>query len=356
MMEEETSECLPRLEANFCKDFSCCGINLPNLHDLVQHYEDSHADLEEDDNTVPAFEQHLPQQPQHQMHQQQQYPYHQHQQFQQLPQTQSSRPKYDIEAMKRRARMDFHFHLGQGGAQYPASLVDDEDVAFDDFAGYGDAFQSRKRSWRPSMSTPSVVTRDFFTPNHSPQSTPASSIPSTPTMAVSHDFTGEGENPLLFGPPSNSTDWLTGERPQFSQIKKVRQNPPHQGYSTPEMMSPPQVIAEPGSNLVVVEKPYKCPVPGCDKAYKNQNGLKYHKMHGNCAANPIAFAAAQASGQPVTHMVQENKPYSCSSCAKRYKNLNGLKYHLGHSHQHVTTDSVLKAIQASGNSQVSAIW
>ena len=24
-------------------------------------------------------------------------------------------------------------------------------------------------------------------------------------------------------------------------------------------------------------KPFRCPVVGCEKAYKNQNGLKYHK-------------------------------------------------------------------------------
>jgi hypothetical protein len=25
----------------------------------------------------------------------------------------------------------------------------------------------------------------------------------------------------------------------------------------------------------------RCPVIGCEKAYKNQNGLKYHKQHGH---------------------------------------------------------------------------
>lgn len=28
-------------------------------------------------------------------------------------------------------------------------------------------------------------------------------------------------------------------------------------------------------------KPFRCPVIGCEKAYKNQNGLKYHKSHGH---------------------------------------------------------------------------
>jgi transcription factor SFP1 len=35
----------------------------------------------------------------------------------------------------------------------------------------------------------------------------------------------------------------------------------------------PSVLAFPGQE----EKKYRCPVIGCEKAYKNQNGLKYHK-------------------------------------------------------------------------------
>ncbi|KAJ2818150.1 Transcriptional regulator of ribosomal biogenesis proteins, partial [Coemansia sp. 'formosensis'] len=30
------------------------------------------------------------------------------------------------------------------------------------------------------------------------------------------------------------------------------------------------------------DKPYRCPITGCDKAYKNPNGLKYHNLHGHC--------------------------------------------------------------------------
>ncbi|KAK9674609.1 Transcriptional regulator of ribosomal biogenesis proteins [Basidiobolus ranarum] len=68
------------------------------------------------------------------------------------------------------------------------------------------------------------------------------------------------------------------------------------------------------------EKPYKCPVPGCEKSYKNANGLKYHKLHGHCS---------NGDGSKPTI-----KPYKCSypDCGKSYKNLNGLKYHIEHTH------------------------
>jgi uncharacterized Zn-finger protein len=32
-----------------------------------------------------------------------------------------------------------------------------------------------------------------------------------------------------------------------------------------------------------LNKPYVCPVPGCGKAYKNPNGIKYHARYGHSA-------------------------------------------------------------------------
>jgi transcription factor SFP1 len=38
-----SSSYLPKLEASFMKDFTCCGLTLPSLHDLLQHFEEAHA-------------------------------------------------------------------------------------------------------------------------------------------------------------------------------------------------------------------------------------------------------------------------------------------------------------------------
>jgi hypothetical protein len=38
-----------KLEADYCRDFSCCGLVLNDLHDLLQHYEESHVQDEEDE-------------------------------------------------------------------------------------------------------------------------------------------------------------------------------------------------------------------------------------------------------------------------------------------------------------------
>ncbi|KAL8761009.1 MAG: hypothetical protein Q9184_002822 [Pyrenodesmia sp. 2 TL-2023] len=88
-----------------------------------------------------------------------------------------------------------------------------------------------------------------------------------------------------------------------------------------------------------VPKPFMCPVIGCEKAYKNQNGLKYHKAHGH--NNQQLHANGNGTFSIVdpetlipysgTLGMEKHKPYRCDACGKRYKNLNGLKYHKTHS-------------------------
>ncbi|OMJ10490.1 Zinc finger protein sfp1 [Smittium culicis] len=73
------------------------------------------------------------------------------------------------------------------------------------------------------------------------------------------------------------------------------------------------------------DKPHRCLVIGCDKAYKNPNGLKYHALHGHCNIDITSCS----------------KPYKClvPNCFRSYKNLNGLKYHILHSHSIVDEES-----------------
>ncbi|KAK4233838.1 hypothetical protein C8A03DRAFT_19157 [Achaetomium macrosporum] len=86
-------------------------------------------------------------------------------------------------------------------------------------------------------------------------------------------------------------------------------------------------------------KPFRCPVIGCEKAYKNQNGLKYHKTHGHSTQQlhengdgTFSIVNPETSTPyPGTLGMEKQKPHKCEVCGKRYKNLNGLKYHKQHS-------------------------
>lgn len=125
------------------------------------------------------------------------------------------------------------------------------------------------------------------------------------------------------------------------------------------------------------QHPYKCPIPGCRRAYKNPNGLKYHSRHahlnipvnsslqkpGSKAADgkepvtssPLANTNSNPNSDSSTTIPnsfvddaaiaalvaaeeedeRDDRPYACGvpGCDKRYKNANGLKYHTTHSHQ-----------------------
>ena len=355
------------LEVDFCKDFSCCGLVLEDLHDLLQHYEEQH--VRADDDTSSAFGSSPVSASSFSTGGGALHP----QSVVSATPTASTtgRVRPDIDALKRKALADMHFHLGQplphdieSASPSSSSAVDDTDsVVETQFEGLANP---RKRAFRPSMTSSVQPSMDFFTPVHSPGSTPEASMPATPVMHLQHDFAAETDNPVLYAFPSVTDDWFAQGDASMSHFKRMRQaitsqpmlaSPTGSAVSTIDSLSHgvPQVIEHPGSSLVVVDKPFKCPVRGCDKAYKNQNGLKYHKAHGNCASDPAVIAAAQGGDAALAlapHL--ENKPYSCNVCHKRYKNLNGLKYHAAHSHQNVTVDSIQN--QMFHQSQSSGVW
>ncbi|TLD26556.1 hypothetical protein PspLS_04404 [Pyricularia sp. CBS 133598] len=120
---------------------------------------------------------------------------------------------------------------------------------------------------------------------------------------------------------------------QLAQFNlETQQFPP--GTNTEALLAQMREMMMPEEN-----KPYKCPVIGCEKAYKNQNGLKYHKTHGHATQQlhengdgTFSIVNPETSAPyPGTMGMEKEKPFKCEACGKRYKNLNGLKYHKAHS-------------------------
>ena len=90
-------------------------------------------------------------------------------------------------------------------------------------------------------------------------------------------------------------------------------------------------------------KPFHCPKPGCNKAYKQQNGLKYHLAHGACNYAPRDPEVERLSEG---ERERRERPWVCAvgsvglggaprdgvdgaedgagGCGRRYKNMNGL--------------------------------
>ncbi|KAI0804609.1 hypothetical protein BC629DRAFT_1437891 [Irpex lacteus] len=127
-------------------------------------------------------------------------------------------------------------------------------------------------------------------------------------------------------------------------------------------------LSRPASSLLL-SKPFKCPKPNCNKSYKQANGLKYHMTHGSCNFAPPkdleqlqALLASRQKGKDggeggelsesemreVEREAERRlRPYACGvgECQRRYKNMNGLRYHYQHSGDH---GAIGLALLASG--------
>ncbi|KAI7854282.1 hypothetical protein BDC45DRAFT_440885 [Circinella umbellata] len=245
------------LEATYCRDFSCCGLVLSDLHDLLQHYEECHVRLEEEEEDDDAG-------------------------FWSPPSSASSIPSSPLlddasstssqstngescDALKKKAAA-YLSDLYNSATLSPLSLTSPIKEEIEPALG--------KRTYQQFNNLPSAL--DLLTQSAAKK------------LALA---AGGGDLP---------TPILTDE----------------------DFLAQAGALLASANNNANADKPYKCNVPGCQKAYKNPNGLKYHNQHGHCDL-----------------VTDENeniasKPYQCTigDCGKRYKNLNGLKYHIEHSH------------------------
>ncbi|CAO3610983.1 unnamed protein product [Cunninghamella blakesleeana] len=229
------------LEATYCRDFACCGLILNDLHDLLQHYEECHVTVDEDDE-------------------------------------------------------DFYLtnEEEEGDVVEGKGIIEEED--------YEDIYQLKRKA--------AAFLTDLYQQNNN--------------TLEQEDVILEDDN-VCIGKKrtfhqSNAVDLFTQ-----SAVKKLALAT---NMIQPTCFSDEDFLAHAGALLASAhsnlnaDKPYKCPVQGCDKAYKNPNGLKYHNQHGHC--NLVTDENENVA----------SKPYQCTigDCGKRYKNLNGLKYHIEHSH------------------------
>lgn len=422
-----SSSYLPKLEANFMKDFSCCGKTLPTLHDLLQHYEECHAQQTPQSlRTATLAAQARDQQPNSKAA----IAAHAANSVQQQAQAQQQRQQLQNKNGNGQAIGGINQLMRQqSGASTPTQqgtpqLTDDmdgvEDMEMDDPVGTMDmktdtpsmnrqsSNQSQQSMFgqqqRPSLtltntngmthqglrtSQPSTPSANGFgfqnnptvssvnTPTLSAQLqqnggrfSPDTSVPGTPAGELDDDFnnmpmnmnmgnTMNGNMQFPFGGFNNDLGLeLCIDEPakrlyspnggfgnqralqqQFAQFGlgqgQFSNNNDLMRYRQQQLMM--QGLGGPSGNMMMPgeeHKPFRCPVIGCEKAYKNQNGLKYHKTHGhqtqqlheNGDGTFSIVNPETSTPYPGTLGMEKEKPYKCDVCGKRYKNLNGLKY------------------------------
>jgi transcription factor SFP1 len=114
-------------------------------------------------------------------------------------------------------------------------------------------------------------------------------------------------SPLLSKRKAVSVPGATSLPPPIPKVKKVRQ-------SSLSVLDP-----ETG------QRKYICAVIECGKQYKNANGLKYHLLHAH--PDGVGVPAEYHDLFQKKKEDEGHRPYTCSiaGCEKKYKNLNGLK-------------------------------
>lgn len=267
MSPPNTTSYLPNLEADYCKDYLCCGQLLPTLHDLLRHYEEAHIT-----NSPP------------------------HEPNAHLLNTHRARNLNNIHNVMETVSTNDVFlnnHTQQhvhGGAQYLPQAH----------------FNLQQQSLAHGAMNTTIL----------------------PSLALN-----QPEQANLHSPPVPQ-----GVSPLAASQPPRRAAPQQQLDPDADSM----YIDDPARHLYVMEneeyKPFKCPVIGCEKTYKNQNGLKYHRLHGHqnqtLKENEDGTFSIIDPESNTPYLdgagMEKDKPYRCEVCGKRYKNLNGLKYHRGH--------------------------
>ncbi|KAF7724873.1 hypothetical protein EC973_000586 [Apophysomyces ossiformis] len=281
------------LEASFCRDFACCGLVLQDLHDLLQHYEECHVRFEDDDGSFydesdGGYWSSSPSSP-----------------SSSAPGSPMMTPEANISALKKKAAAYLSDLYNAGTTTPVAPLLSGDSLPEEDEEEEEETEEEKpthkksisigkKRSYNQMAGTPSAL--DLLTQSAVKKLALAAAAATT-TSANSGPNNGEA----LASPLATSTAGILTDEDFLAQAGAL--------------------LASTNTNTNA-DKPYKCPVAGCDKAYKNPNGLKYHNQHGHC--NLVSDESETIA----------SKPYQCTigDCGKRYKNLNGLKYHIEHSH------------------------
>ena len=384
---------LPKMEANYMRNYLCCDIQLDSMHELLQHYEEAHAaqpapnaaQAQRDATAARSFDvanalhydrpqlhapsplQH-PYQPQSYNHAvphpsaANQYGEQSHDHISTFDNLDDMDMDESAPPPQRQQRFQPQPQFGRQQPRGPAVNVNLANA----FQGHSlnsatpTTPHAHQQGYSSNLTVSAVNTPALGgqTSMSRQTSTPDSSMPGTPAE-FEVDYGGHFGHLHLDSNGNVDSSQINASKPGGSgtiddPAKRLLSRQGHGHRSTPspntangsdvgkrgkDHHSPNGASGRNGTVTNDEAKPFKCPVIGCEKAYKNQNGLKYHKQHGhqsqqlkeNTDGTFSIVDPATSIPYPGTVGMEKEKPYQCDTCGKRYKNLNGLKYHRQHS-------------------------
>ncbi|KAJ7207928.1 hypothetical protein GGX14DRAFT_634450 [Mycena pura] len=402
-------------QGELCRNYTCCGQHLPDLHALLEHFEDVHI-IVKDRSQPPSIQ--IPFNPQ--INPPDAAPI-----VSQAPQPQYTTP-FDTDDMD--LGLDYEdasppppstapTSAGTSRAPSPSPSPSGTQRPALNIAltGVGVGFPFREGVHTP-LSASGRAPFSAFARYNSAENSPggaqdgAEYSPDVGSVAPALVF-GTDEEPQGEAPPSTGTSSAT-----VAPVRPVKASKRH-APSSRSSSDPPSRVPTPASagasstntpantspsansnananatagaatpaTILLPQKPFRCPKPHCSKSYKQANGLKYHLTHGSCSYGPAkdveavrallerkranANANANATAAPVAEeddsasaspptpnaaqasnatsapglsqaeineVEARMRPFACGvgDCSRRYKNMNGLRYHYQHSGDH----------------------
>ncbi|KAL6310222.1 hypothetical protein BKA93DRAFT_820678 [Sparassis latifolia] len=383
-----------------CRDYQCCGLNLTDLHALVEHFEECH---------VVVVDPYAPQVPMTPVAPQPQASYLS--EARGVPAPMYHQGSFDPDDME--LDMDHTSAPSSGAPSPPDTPVSTPLSAYPSSSIYGgsapastcssphpapiSAFDtttvlpsrsghsSLAVAFSPAMRSSITGQEPFNAYAYSDYSTllPGAHAPSAmPTTAASQDSSQSDPNhyamrstclppALLLNDSMGSThdstpasSRVTSPAPATSTFRSAAQ-PSTSTATANQTARASTTLSRPATSLLL-SKPFRCPKPNCNKSYKQANGLKYHMTHGSCNFAPpkdlehiqalLASKRKDQDGEVISdaelrevekEAERRLRPYACGigECQRRYKNMNGLRYHYQHSGDH---GAIGLALLASG--------
>ncbi|EIW77917.1 hypothetical protein CONPUDRAFT_146018 [Coniophora puteana RWD-64-598 SS2] len=384
----------PEREDEFCKNYSCCGLQIDDLHGLLQHVEEIHGSATDVFGNPQPIVSVCPTP----IRTQSSY-------FPDTPLQTSSHGSFDPDDMDLDDEDQSSTPSSSNGPTPPDTPISTPLLShpINSFNHYVSSKLSDAHipvspfAFPSSRSTPPIgsITPEAFNgyagytdySSSMPGTVPsprASEEPSQPASPVSDPGSPYGCLPpsLVFSAtttPANTPAHSRVPSPSSATRASVPATVGVQASTSSDSAAGPSVVAKasgssssaqssarasttlsrPSSSLLL-SKPFRCPKLNCNKSYKQANGLKYHLTHGSCNFAPpkdleqvqalLASKRSQreAAGEQNAQITEGEmrevereaerrlRPFACgiSDCQRRYKNMNGLRYHYQHSGDH----------------------
>ncbi|KDQ52730.1 hypothetical protein JAAARDRAFT_80999 [Jaapia argillacea MUCL 33604] len=237
-------------EQGFCSNFACCGLVLPDMHQLLAHFEEAHVSVF-NSNDLPLY---TPPFPEH------------------VGQPQSSYTLGD--ALRYPAPTDHQESHGHTSNVAPSSPSRPNLVISHDYPRVVEpqptSHSATNPSYRPSAPDPGSI----FTARGNPA---AAGRPPTDSLPLSLPLGQQTRpvSPLVSLDPSRFSAGSTDRRGRETSLMPERNHGVSKGGSGPKSKKR--------------ERMFKCPQTGCTKSYLNPNGLKYHLEKGTCTIDPDLY-------------------------------------------------------------------